>query len=128
MAERIFLAPAVFLEFNGVGRYFYRGTEVPEEGLLAGDIRTLEASGAIGEREVEAGVPVEPALPEGTPTTKWTVAQVDAYAASRGINLSEVKTKADKVAVITDVEDVEAVAPQPQGDVVGEAAPAGESE
>jgi len=39
-------------------------------------------------------------FPDGEPTESWTVAQIDAYAAERGINLGGASTKAEKLAAI----------------------------
>lgn len=118
MAELIFLAPSLFLEVNGVGRYFFRGTEVPEEGLDPNVVRKLESLGHIGPREVEGGVVLEIEIPEGEPTSKWTVAQVDAYALREGIDLAGLATKAEKLRLLADVRETEAAPPPGDEDLV----------
>jgi len=46
--------------------------------------------------------PVEgPAVPEGDPSEEWTVKELEAYASEHGVDLSDAKNKADKLAAVT---------------------------
>lgn len=44
--------------------------------------------------------PEDPALPEGDPTDKWTVAQLTAYAAEHDVDLGDVKKKDELLAAL----------------------------
>lgn len=88
---------------DGSHVYLYQGAQVPE-GLRDGEAERFENEG-LAVRAIEPEVPVVPAavetpLPEGEPDETWKVDQIEAYAASKDIDLSTVKLKAEKLDLI----------------------------
>lgn len=54
----------------------------------------------------------KPAFPEGDPSTEWTGAQLDAYAAAKGVQLTGANKKDEKVALLVKAAEEAAAAAQ----------------
>ena len=65
--------------------------------LLAGAEVPEWAEGQVGDHLITKGDESE----DGKPNPKWTVAQLDAYAAAHGIDLGGASSKVEKLAVLT---------------------------
>jgi hypothetical protein len=76
--------------------YIYEGFAVP------GNVTDESVKRLLKEKfiaKVEA--PVDDSIPEGDPTDKWTVAQLNGYAARESIDLGDAKTKPELLAAVT---------------------------
>jgi hypothetical protein len=81
--------------------FIERGAVVPE-GVDGDVIARLLSEGMISELPVEEETDEEApvVIPEGDPTEKWTVAELEAFAADKGIDLSGPNKKPEKLAAI----------------------------
>ncbi|QJU52935.1 hypothetical protein SCB71_06330 [Herbiconiux sp. KACC 21604] len=86
---------------DGSDVYLYQGASVGD-GLAKGELKRLRDGGFISEVEdvVEEPAPEPVEIPEGDPTMQWNVAQIDAFAEKRGIDLTGPNTKPEKLEVI----------------------------
>ena len=88
---------AVLVTVGVNDRIVERGQMLPDK-VDEAVIARFEDRGWIEKVEDEA-VSVEPAYPDGDPAESWTVAQLDAYAAEKGVDVSG--NKPEKVAALT---------------------------
>lgn len=88
---------------NRVAALLRHGDVVPV-GVAEEQLKRLEDRGLIKAVEVKDTSPEQSEqdvdIPEGDPSEEWTAKQLDAYAASKGIDLGTGKNKAEKVAAI----------------------------
>lgn len=80
---------------NRVAVTLRRGAIVPA-GVPQEQIDRLVKRGLLEAVEIPKAVEI----PEGEPSEEWTGKQLDAYAASKNIDVSKAKSKAEKVAAI----------------------------
>lgn len=88
MAHKVIAALVAVKNKAGALSYFYQGSEVPD-GFDADDLSRLAEAGLI-----EAVEP-DTEFPEGDPAETWTAKQLKAFAASKGADLGDAKSKSE---------------------------------
>ncbi|MSS84972.1 hypothetical protein FYJ24_09390 [Actinomycetaceae bacterium WB03_NA08] len=91
---------AVVRLIDGSERYVYKPAGFDASTVDAASIEHLVGAGLIEKVEVKTEPGDEGSIPEGEPSEEWTGKQLDAYAASKNIDVSKAKSKAEKVAAI----------------------------
>lgn len=98
MAEYLVTGAAVVLPTEGGSeRYLYKGARIGD-GYTAEGIKHAVSVGLIEKVKVEK--PAEETAPEGSPSDKWTVPQLEAFAAEKKIDLTAATSKPEKLAAI----------------------------
>ena len=80
--------------------YFYEGATVPA-GFDNDNLTLLAEAGLVKEIAPEPEADASGEVPEGDPSEDWTVKQLKAFAASKGIDLGDAKSKGDILATVS---------------------------